>query len=47
MRKQINMYLFIFMKYILIKIKFEIDINNNELLKNHMKTFEIYTYIYK
>jgi hypothetical protein len=38
MRKQINMYLFIFMKCILIKIKFEIDINNNELLKNHMKT---------
>ncbi len=33
------MCVFMFMKCILIEIKFDIDINNDELLKkNHMKT---------
>jgi hypothetical protein len=32
MKKQINMYLFMSMIFILIEIKFNIDINNDELL---------------
>jgi hypothetical protein len=32
-KKQINMYLFMSMKCILIEMKFDIDINNDELLK--------------
>jgi hypothetical protein len=35
MKKQINMCLFMSLKCILIKIKFDIDINNNELLKKY------------
>jgi hypothetical protein len=37
MKKQINMCLFMFMKCILIYIKFDIDINNDELLKTIWK----------
>jgi hypothetical protein len=37
MKKQINMCFFMSMKYILIKIKFDIDINNNELYKTIWK----------
>jgi hypothetical protein len=33
MKKQINMCLFIFMRFLLIEIKFEVDINNDELLE--------------
>jgi hypothetical protein len=32
MKKQINMCFFMFMIFILIEIKFDIDINNDELL---------------
>jgi hypothetical protein len=34
MKKKINMCLFISMIFILIKIKFDININNDELLEN-------------
>jgi hypothetical protein len=37
MKKQINMCLFMSMKCILIYIKFDIDINNNEILKTIWK----------
>jgi hypothetical protein len=33
MKKEINMFLFMSMKCILMKIKFDIDTNNNELLQ--------------
>jgi len=32
MKKQINMHIFMFMIFILMKIKFDIHINNDELL---------------
>jgi len=37
MKKQINMCLFIFMRFLLIEIKFEVDINNDELLETISK----------
>jgi hypothetical protein len=37
MKKKINMCLFMSMKYILVEIKFNIDINNDELLKTVLK----------
>jgi uncharacterized membrane protein len=37
MEKQINMCLFISVKFLLIEIKFEVDINNDELLKTISK----------
>jgi RsiW-degrading membrane proteinase PrsW (M82 family) len=37
MKKQINMCLFMFMLFILIQIKFNMDKSNDELLKNIQK----------
>jgi hypothetical protein len=37
MKKKINMCLFMSMKYILVEIKFNVDINNDELLKTVLK----------
>jgi hypothetical protein len=38
MKREINMCLFMSLIFILIKIKFDIDINNDELFGNHMGT---------
>jgi hypothetical protein len=37
MRKQISMCFLVWIKYILMKVKFDIDINNNELFKTIWK----------
>jgi len=38
MKRQINMCFFMSMIFILVKIEFDVNINNNEPLKNKMKT---------